>query len=590
MTTTTANISTSAKLAMLIAAAKARQEVAKQELLIKEQEFLTTNTLALHVVTGDTDGMTAAQLAERSEALPTTPLIPNEGMTYNSKQQEAITNALEGKNFCLIGAAGTGKTTAVRELCKQLVLNNKVPLLTEGTKVLEVGSPGIVCCSFTNVAVINIARNMQGAVPCRTIHALLEFRPVLYEIIAEDGSVKNTVRFEPSRTRFNPLPAALTVIIIEEASMVGTELFALLLDALPFPEDIQFIILGDINQLPPVYDTAILGYKMLELPIVELVEVYRQALNSPIITLAHKIKDGVQMCEAELRSPICNVDAGAAGKLTIKPWKKRLDSFNATKIAADFVKAAIDCLEFDPDKDMVLIPFNKEFGTLEFNKYVAQHLGTKRGAVVYEVIAGFNKHHVAVGDKVLVNKRFGIITKIVRNGSYYGIHAQEPSIHLNRWGYNTDTSMKKLDSSTAIEDIDSLLAAIEEVEDRKNQASHFIDVRLEGRTEDETLTTSAEVNGMLFSYALTVHKAQGSEWRKVYCLFHHSHNVMMCRELLYTAVTRAREELVVICEPNHFQKVVETQRIKGATLAEKAVYFQGRISAKESESKLIEVQ
>jgi ATP-dependent exoDNAse (exonuclease V) alpha subunit len=59
-------------------------------------------------------------------------------------------------------------------------------------------------------------------------------------------------------------------------------------------------------------------------------------------------------------------------------------------------------------------------------------------------------------------------------------------------------------------------------------------------------------------------------------MFHHKHNVLMCRELLYTAITRAREELVIICEPTHFQKAVETQRIKGNTLAEKAEFFKGK--------------
>lgn len=581
------------RLEELIAAAKLREAEKKALAATAEQEFLAANTPALHVLTGDTanlDGMSAAQVAELTAELP--PVIAtiySSGMTYNAKQQEAINLALAGTSFCLIGAAGTGKTTAVRELCKQLVQQDKVPLLLEDTKVLATGSPGIVCCSFTNVAVINIARNMQGAVPCRTIHSLLEFMPKKYDIIDVDGNTRTTMRFEPDRHRFNPLPAELSVIVIEEASMVGTDLFALLLDALPFPDRVQFVILGDINQLPPVYDTAILGYKMLELPIVELTEVYRQALNSPIITQAHAVKNGIQMCEAELRSPKCNIDKGAAGKLTIKPWKKKLDEFDACKLASSFTIAAITANEFDPEQDMVLIPFNKHFGTLEFNKYIAQHLGEKREATVFEVIAGFNKYYVAVGDKILVNKRFGVITRVTKNGSYFGIPPQEPSVHLNRWGYNTEHHAKKMAAASSIDDIDSLLASLEDVEDRKNQASHFIDVRLEARDSDDTLTTSSEVNSMLFAYALTVHKAQGSEWRKVYCLFHQSHNVMMCRELLYTAITRAREELLIICEPNHFQKAVATQRIKGNTLAEKAEYFKGKQAANEAQVSLTEV-
>ena len=53
------------------------------------------------------------------------------------------------------------------------------------------------------------------------------------------------------------------------------------------------------------------------------------------------------------------------------------------------------------------------------------------------------------------------------------------------------------------------------------------------------------------------------------------------RELLYTAVTRAREELYVICEPDRFEKGITGQRIKGNTLTEKYQQFQGKLEAGE---------
>ena len=86
------------------------------------------------------------------------------------------------------------------------------------------------------------------------------------------------------------------------------------------------------------------------------------------------------------------------------------------------------------------------------------------------------------------------------------------------------------------------------------------------------------MNTLSLGYVLTVHKAQGSEWRKVFLTTHQSHNTMIQRELLYTGVTRAREELYIICEPDHFTKGILSQRIKGETLAEKAEYFKGKQS------------
>jgi ATP-dependent exoDNAse (exonuclease V) alpha subunit len=56
---------------------------------------------------------------------------------------------------------------------------------------------------------------------------------------------------------------------------------------------------------------------------------------------------------------------------------------------------------------------------------------------------------------------------------------------------------------------------------------------------------------------------------------------MLQRELLYTAVTRAREELYIICEPEMFAKGILSQRVKGNTLAEKAEFFKGKIGKEE---------
>ena len=53
--------------------------------------------------------------------------------------------------------------------------------------------------------------------------------------------------------------------------------------------------------------------------------------------------------------------------------------------------------------------------------------------------------------------------------------------------------------------------------------------------------------------------------------------MMIQRELLYTAVTRAKEELFVICEPDTFEKGITRQRIPGSTWQEKAEYFKGKL-------------
>jgi ATP-dependent exoDNAse (exonuclease V) alpha subunit len=89
-------------------------------------------------------------------------------------------------------------------------------------------------------------------------------------------------------------------------------------------------------------------------------------------------------------------------------------------------------------------------------------------------------------------------------------------------------------------------------------------------------------NSMVFSYALTVHKSQGSEWRRVFLFLHSSHHAMCSRELVYTAVTRAREDLIILCEPDRrdskgtLSKAALNPRIKGNTLKEKLEWLKKR--------------
>ena len=215
-------------------------------------------------------------------------------ITLNSKQQEFVQTAASGKSCVLIGAAGTGKTTCQRAVTQALIQSGRAGILdAEGHKHLISGTAGIVICAYTRRAVANIRRNMPQDLQnnCITIHKLLEYQPVYYDVTDEaTGESKTTMKFEATRHGGNPLSSSIKVIIFEESSMIGTDLHQEVIDACP--HSVQFIYLGDIQQLPPVFGPAILGFKLLELPVVELTEVYRQALESPIISLAHRILSG----------------------------------------------------------------------------------------------------------------------------------------------------------------------------------------------------------------------------------------------------------------------------------------------------------
>ena len=545
----------------------------------------------------------------------------DDSVDWNTEQEQFIHAALGGKSLVLTGAAGTGKTSVLKGFIKSGIANNIFPIISpsEATKWLKYGKPGVVLTSFTNMAVRQIAKHFSNDVTCVTLHKLLEYAPVFYEVENEQGELVKTMRFEPTRNRYNKLPRSLKTIVIDESSMVSTELVALLIDALPNPAAVQWIFLGDINQLRPVYGKAILGQKLMELPIIELTQVYRQALLSPIITLAHEMKDGksisVPLVVKNGKAEKIIRDCGEHGKLVIAPWSKSIAGNEACLKAADFLKAAIQQGIFDVYKDMGLCPHNvgsadpdKNFSAMELNRSLADWLGRQRDAKVFEVIAGFKTHYFAVGDKVLVNKREAIIQKIQWNRNYSGKRPVNPELYkLDRWGGATKrSSSEKLSQSAVYEaenatfDVDAVLASMvatnTTVEDRKASSSHTITVRFingsdptqwsrfdsaetDENFEELTLESAGEVNEMLFGYVISVHKSQGSEWRRVFILLHKVHNQMCSRELLYTAITRAAKELYIICEADQgmkagtLTKAAKAPGIKGNNLAEKLVFL-----------------
>ena len=546
-------------------------------------------------------------------------------VTLNEKQQKFCDLIVSGQDCILIGPAGTGKTTTFRQATRMLVDSETIPLIVEPTKWLQVGRPGIAIIAYTRKATNNIRHAVIDELKahCLTAHKLLEFAPVIYEIEDPDnpGETKTTMRFEPKRNRFNPLPAELKLIIHEESSMEGTDLYALVEEAMPHPHQEAFS--GDIQQLPPVFGPAILGFKMLELPTVELTEVYRQARDNPILDLAWKILEGdpkvfdtkgaydekyynETLGKEVTRRRYPKLDAlqrdqyndkgELIGSLKFTCFQKKLaPELGLLTVAKQFTTWA-DNGYYNPDEDIILCPFNKAFGTIELNARIAQHLGVKRDATVHEVVAGFNKYYLAIGDRVLYDKEDAFITAIGRNPEYYGAKYQPASKHLDRWGH----LQKPLSEEEKLEDFEAsfgemsdeeldrrLAAAAGDVEARVTASSHQITIQYaygDGEDKYEVLDKASQVNNLLGGYAITVHKSQGSEWEKGFIVLHNTHAVMLSRELLYTAVTRNRKYLHVLAEPSSFEAGVGNPRIRGNTLAEKAKFFEGKLAKGQAES------
>lgn len=507
-------------------------------------------------------------------------------ITYNEKQQLAIDLALQGKSFVLIGAAGTGKTTVVKGIIRALLAANKIPKIKNHDHAYLPSNNdayGLIITAFTRRATNNIRKNNEDNVKdnCVTIHKVLEYQPVYYDTLDEKGNAKTSMRFEETRTDSNPLPSSISNIFFEESSMIATDLHKKVMAAAGNSPK-QVIYLGDIQQLPPVFGSAVLGFKMLELPVIELTEVYRQALDSPIIKLAHRILSGKEIPVIEFP------DWQVPDKLKFTPWKTKIDAEDATRVLASFFVNALSNGTYNPEEDGILIPYNKGCGSIELNNHIANSIAKKNFRTVWQIIYGFNITHLAVGDKCLYDKEDAIVLDIYHNPAYSGKQPVQESVSLNYWGHMDKDSGETLNSQDAYDDVDidhllSMVSMADDEDEVSRQASHCVKLRLLDSDREVIITRTGEFNNLILGYAITVHKSQGSEWKKVFLCLHASHNTMISRELLYTAVTRAKESLEIICEKNTFIRGINSQRIKGNTIAEKAEFFKGKVSDVESE-------
>lgn len=507
------------------------------------------------------------------------------GLVYNAAQQEAIALAAQGKGFCLIGAAGTGKTTTVMQIV---------------ASAMEVyGAEAIANVAFTRRAVRNIRKACnripdkyaasQAVQRCSTIHALLKFSPVQYDYMNDAGEAFVTTRFEPQFTADAPLES-LRLVIVDEASMVGLDLWKQLLEACP---NAVFIFIGDLNQLKPVFGLPVLGFKLDEIPVVELTQVYRQALESPIVRFQY---------EYTLRGRLPTDSELAAfdphGNLVFQGLSKDREPDEQSRVFATHMKNEFIAGRYVPVLHSVLIPNRKLRGTRgelfsadNVNRWMAQWIGEMRGAIVHHVRAGMRELFLARGDYVLYGAEDYFIESINANAKFTGRAVMVPSEDLTRMGWYKGKGTQRRTEEDDFNDLLHLDTTKGEVMACSHQVSlipangcsSLDEAMALGSTEQPLLLTSiGDFNEQRFSmgYAMSVHQSQGSEWEKVYlCCTHHAKN-MRTRELLYTGMTRAAKQLVVVYSTakngpfsNSIARAIETQAMPGIGWKQKVKYF-----------------
>jgi Fe-S cluster assembly scaffold protein SufB len=580
------------------------------------------------------ESMIAAASARHCYTTVANPRNPSELFKLDPDQIDVVTKALSGQSFCILGAAGAGKTTALQAVVLALLDKYKhawpYSFKIKGEQARLNASP-IFIGAPTNKAVAilrdKLLRNPElasklGAAPnITTLHNLLEFKP---EYVWSNKKNAEVFTYLPQRTRYHPL-YGLKVIIIDESSMVGVSvenqsaIWNRLYDAME--KDTQVILVGDINQIPPVGGKSVLSYGLNQLPRVELTYFHRQAAESPVLNGAHQLLHGQvpeERHNEEIDSKVKYIEPTQA-------QKPSLADTNLYKMwLSNKIKTWLKQGGYKPESDIWILPINKndnlkkqkkkdieqeinekevlkakrqgrylEYVSTDWvNKTIATIIAREQYKVVQTIQAGFKTFQLAVGDKVLVHLREATVTGIKPNHRFAGVVKEYPSqtidyfgnhtrmLHLQENSASKDTEEYILDAMGAAQErtVDN---AVKEAEDEKpvseRQASHVVCIKYwdDPEAPEEKLSFAGEFADQVFQlgYALSAHKAQGSEWRRVFIPLHKLHHGFLYKEWLYTAMTRASNDTILIGDKALFKKASKNTRIKGITLEDKIEYF-----------------
>ena len=339
----------------------------------------------------------------------------------------------------------------------------------------------------------------------QTIHRMLELNGM-----PEEERDRQVIRFE--RNAENPLEA--DVIIIDEMSMVDIFLMHSLL--LAVMTGTRLILVGDENQLPSVGPGNVLRdlIRSGQFPVVELTKIFRQAQESDIVVNAHRIHAGEPV-------PLDNKSRDFF-------FLKRYDADVIIRVLLALIKDKLPpYVEAKPSEIQVLTPMRKgALGVERLNQVLQRYLNPPDPS----------KKEKEVGDRLF---REGDKVMQIRND-----YQMEWEIR-GLYGIPVDQGVGVFNGDTGILKSINEFAETAEVEFEDGRIAEYAFKQLED---------------LELSYAVTIHKSQGSEYPAVVIPLLTGPKMLMNRNLLYTAVTRARRCVTIVGSENAFAEMIRNEQ------------------------------
>ena len=353
-------------------------------------------------------------------------------------------------------------------------------------------------------------------IEAKTIHRMLGYIPSSYDDIGH---------FEYNED--NPLETDL--IIIDEMSMVDVVLFEKLLRGIK--DNTKLIIVGDVDQLPSVGAGNVLKdlINSNKIKYTKLIDIFRQSKNSNIIVNAHKINNGQEPILNEKNSDFFFLNTDAPS--------------NTRNVVVDLISRRLPkAYGYDFSKDIQILTQSRKgiCGVFELNKLLQDILNPKTEA----------------SDEILVgNKLFRVNDKVMQTKNNYNLSFVDDEGEENFGVYNGD-----MGHIIFIDKSSNKLTV--EMDDKR-----LIEYSLE------------DLDNLELAYAITIHKSQGSEFKSVIIPMFDGYKLLQTRNLLYTAITRAKENIVLVGDKNVMNNMIRNNTINSrySNLEKRIQHFYGLV-------------
>lgn len=347
----------------------------------------------------------------------------------------------------------------------------------------------------------------------RSLVAILETQFVKFSLCSPTGraaqrlteatgapaqTLHRLLKFDGLTGQFNAnrgRPLDLDLLLIDEASMIDLDLMSHLLDALP--EKCALIFVGDADQIPPIGAGNVLQSLIdsQRFQTIKLADIFRQSEKSAIKLNAQRINCGQMPIE----------DDDGQGDFHYIPVH---DPDEAKRALWDVVQNILPNQHgiTDPGQIQIMVPMNKgPLGTHALNDELQEMMDLPADLSGPTIRFGQN---FKPGDKVMVTKND--YRKDVFNGDIGFIEWIDPQ-------------------------------------------EQFVDIQFDG---NRVRFNFDELDKLTLAYAISIHKSQGSEYRAVIVLIGKEHASMAHRHLIYTAVTRGKEQVYLIADPTTLRTAV----------------------------------